>query len=82
MFVFAGLAATAGVFEFTKPKEGKMNTSREFLRFRTNYIVVYSFMMGAGPPSRSLPTLVCPDHTAYALRTALCKPRTCRSLVC
>ena len=44
--VFGVLAALAGAFEFTKPKEGHMNTSRDFLRFRTNYIVVYSMMMG------------------------------------
>ena len=46
IFVFGVLAAAAAAFEFTKPKEGQMSTSRDFLRFRTNYIVVYSMMMG------------------------------------
>lgn len=51
MFVFGVLAAAAAAFELTKPKEGQLSTSRDFLRFRTNYIVVYSLMMGeqSGP---------------------------------
>lgn len=46
VLVFGALAAAAALFELTKPKEGQMSTSRDFLRFRTNYIVVYSLMMG------------------------------------
>ena len=46
VFVFGLLAAAAAAFELTKPKEGQMSTSRDFFRFRTNYIVVYSLMMG------------------------------------
>lgn len=45
VFVFGVLAAAAAAFELTKPKEGQLSTSRDFLRFRTNYIVVYSLMM-------------------------------------
>ena len=48
IMIFGLLAAAAAAFEFTKPREGNMSTSRDFLRFRTNYIVVYSLMMGAG----------------------------------
>ena len=47
---FGALAALAAVFELTKPKEGQMNTSQDFLRFRFNYVVVYSLMMGAYCP--------------------------------
>ena len=46
---FGVLAALAAVFELTKPKEGQQSTSQDFLRFRFNYVVVYSLMMGAGP---------------------------------
>ena len=43
---FGSLAALAAIFELTKPKEGQQSTSQDFLRFRFNYVVVYSLMMG------------------------------------
>lgn len=46
VLVFGVLAAAAAAFELSKPKEGQINTSMDFLRFRANYIVVYSLMMG------------------------------------
>ena len=49
---FGVLAALAAVFELTKPKEGQQSTSQDFLRFRFNYVVVYSLMMGAPRPVR------------------------------
>lgn len=44
--VFGLLAAAAAALELAKPKEGHMSTSMDFVRFRANYIVVYSLMMG------------------------------------
>lgn len=46
--VFGVLAALAAVLELTKGKSTSSdNTSKEFSRFRTNYVLVYSLMMGA-----------------------------------
>lgn len=46
--VFGALAAIAAVLELTKSKSTSTdNTSKEFSRFRSNYVLVYSLMMGA-----------------------------------
>lgn len=46
--VFGVLAAIAAGLELTKGKSTSTdNTSKEFSRFRSNYVLVYSLMMGA-----------------------------------
>ena len=46
--VFGVVAAAAAALELTKTKgSAAENTSREFMRFRNNYVVVYALMMGA-----------------------------------
>ena len=56
--VFGVLAAVAAVLELTKSKESAADTSsKEFSRFKNNYVLVYALMMGA------------PLSTPMALRT-------------
>ena len=46
--VFGVLAALAAALELTKSKSTSTdNSSRDFSRFRSNYVLVYSLMMGA-----------------------------------
>ncbi|KAK9826741.1 hypothetical protein WJX81_003787 [Elliptochloris bilobata] len=45
-FVFGTMAALAAVLELTKSKDSAVESgSREFMRFRNNYVLVYALMM-------------------------------------
>ena len=47
-FIFGAMAALAAVLELTKSKDSAVETgSRDFMRFRNNYVLVYALMMGA-----------------------------------
>lgn len=49
--VFGVLAAVAAVLELTKSKDSAADTSsKEFTRFKNNYVLVYALMMGAPCP--------------------------------
>lgn len=56
VLVFGVLAVAAGVLEFTKPAETFQIGSADFLKFRNNYVLVYSLMMGK--PTSSLANFV------------------------
>lgn len=46
--VFGVIAALSAALELTKSKSTSTeNSSRDFSRFRSNYVLVYSLMMGA-----------------------------------
>lgn len=55
IIVFSGLAALAGALEFTKPADLTAVKNAEFRRFRNNYLLVYSLMMGEVSPMSPLP---------------------------
>ena len=44
--LFGGLAAAAAGLELTKPADTTVVKNSEFKRFRNNYLLVYSLMMG------------------------------------
>ena len=44
--LFAGLAASAAGLELTKAADTTVVKNSEFKRFRNNYLLVYSLMMG------------------------------------
>lgn len=44
--LFGGLAVTAAALELTKPAETTQIKNTDFRRFRNNYLMVYSLMMG------------------------------------
>jgi hypothetical protein len=44
--VFALLALLALGLEFTKPSQQKVTATHNYYRFRNNYLLVWSFMMG------------------------------------
>ena len=47
-FIFGAMAALAAILELTKSKDSAVESgSREFTRFRNNYVLVYALMMGA-----------------------------------
>lgn len=60
IIVFGGLAALAGALEFTKPADLTAVKNADFRRFRNNYLLVYSLMMGEDlpmiPPPHPSPT--------------------------
>jgi hypothetical protein len=58
--IFAAMAAVAAGLELTRSKDvASESGSREFLRFRNNYVTVYALMMGAPVgPRRSCSLLV------------------------
>jgi len=58
--IFAAMAAVAAGLELTRSKDvASESGSREFLRFRNNYVTVYALMMGApAGPRRSCSLLV------------------------
>lgn len=46
--LFAAMAAVAAALEMTRSKDAASESgSREFVRFRNNYVLVYALMMGA-----------------------------------
>lgn len=46
--IFGVMAVVAAGFEFFKPSESQaVNARKDFVAFRTNYVAVYSLMMGA-----------------------------------
>lgn len=45
--VFGVLAVCAAVLETTKKTSNVDNSSKEFSRFKNNYVLVYALMMGA-----------------------------------
>lgn len=47
-FIFGAMAALAAILELTKSKDSAVESgSRDFVRFRNNYVLVYALMMGA-----------------------------------
>jgi hypothetical protein len=47
LVVFAVLAGVAAFLELSKSKIASVeSTSKEFIKFRSNYVLVYSLMMG------------------------------------
>ena len=47
IIVFGGLGVLAAALELTKPADLTAIKNAEFRRFRNNYLLVYSLMMGA-----------------------------------
>ena len=74
--VFGVVAAAAAALELTKTKgSAAENTSREFMRFRNNYVVVYALMMGCAPPgSAGRPGLLQDAGPRWQSCTGWCLP--------
>jgi Sugar-tranasporters, 12 TM len=65
--LFAGLAASAAGLELTKAADTTIVKNSDFKRFRNNYLLVYSLMMG-----EPMVCICCQRHSVQGTMCACC----------
>ena len=87
IIVFGALAALAAGLELSKPADSTAIKNADFRRFRNNYLLVYSMMMGTKPRFRSalpLPAVTQADTKSLrqgaALASSVSSKRSSRAI--